>query len=110
MNGRDVLLVVDVQNDFMPGGALAVPRGDEVVPIINRLARRCTTVLVTQNWHPPGPISFATSHPGRQPFDRIRLEYGEQVLWPDHCVQATDGAAFHGDLAIPHAQLVVRKG
>lgn len=110
MNGRDVLLVVDVQNDFMPGGALAVPRGDEVVPIINRLAARFTNVVLTQDWHPPGHLSFATSHPGRRPLDRVRLEYGEQILWPEHCVQATDGAALHRDLAIPHAQLVVRKG
>jgi nicotinamidase/pyrazinamidase len=110
MNGRDVLLVVDVQNDFMPGGALAVPRGDEVVPIIHRLARQFTNVVLTQDWHPPGHVSFASSHPAKQPFDRIRLAYGEQILWPDHCVQGTAGAAFHADLAIPHAQLVVRKG
>lgn len=110
MTARDVLLVVDVQNDFMPGGALAVPRGDEVVPIVNRLALRFANVVLTQDWHPPGHISFATSHPGRQPFERIRLDYGEQILWPDHCVQATDGAAFHRELAISHAQLVVRKG
>ncbi len=110
MDLRDVLLVVDVQNDFMPGGALAVPRGDEVVPIVNRLAPRFANVVLTQDWHPPGHISFATSHSGKQPFERIRLEYGEQILWPDHCVQATDGAAFHPALVIPHAQLVVRKG
>jgi nicotinamidase/pyrazinamidase len=110
MNRRDVLLVVDVQNDFMPGGALAVPRGDEVVPIVNRLALGFANVVLTQDWHPAGHISFASSHPGRQPFDRIELEYGEQILWPDHCVQGTPGAAFHADLAIAHAQLVVRKG
>jgi nicotinamidase/pyrazinamidase len=110
MNESDVLLVVDVQNDFMPSGALAVPRGDDVVPIVNRLARRFRNVALTQDWHPPGHVSFASSHPGRQPFERIALEYGEQILWPDHCVQGSDGAAFHRDLAIPHAQLVVRKG
>ena len=104
------LIVVDVQNDFMPGGALAVPRGDEVVPVINRLAVRFENVVLTQDWHPRGQVSFASSHPGKKPFETIRLAYGEQVLWPDHCVQATPGAAFHPGLAVPHAQLVVRKG
>jgi nicotinamidase/pyrazinamidase len=104
------LIVADVQNDFMPGGALAVPRGDEVVPVINRLAARFENVVLTQDWHPRGQISFASSHPGKKPFETIRLPYGEQVLWPDHCVQATPGAAFHAALAVPHAQLVVRKG
>jgi nicotinamidase/pyrazinamidase len=107
---RDVLLAVDLQNDFMPGGALAVPAGDEVVPGINALARRFANIVLTQDWHPPRHISFASSHPGRQPFERIRLPYGEQILWPDHCVQGTSGAALHSDVAIPHAQLVVRKG
>ena len=104
------LVVVDVQNDFMPGGALAVPRGDEVVPVINRLAARFENVVLTQDWHPRGQISFASSHRGKKPFESIRLAYGEQVLWPDHCVQGTPGAALHRDLAVPHAQLVVRKG
>ena len=104
------LVVVDVQNDFMPGGALAVPRGDEIVPIANRLAARFENVVLTQDWHPRGQVSFASSHPGKKPFETIQLPYGEQVLWPDHCVQGTRGAAFHEDLAIPHAQLVVRKG
>ena len=104
------LIVVDVQNDFMPGGALAVPKGDEVVPVINRLAARFDNVVLTQDWHPRGQISFASSHPGKKPFETIRLAYGEQVLWPDHCVQATPGAAFHRGLSVPHAQLVVRKG
>ncbi|HZM35107.1 MAG TPA: bifunctional nicotinamidase/pyrazinamidase [Burkholderiales bacterium] len=104
------LIVVDVQNDFMPGGALAVPRADEVVPVINRLAARFENIVLTQDWHPRGQVSFASSHPGKQPFEIIRLPYGEQVLWPDHCVQGTSGAAFHEDLVLPQAQLVVRKG
>ncbi|HVL36329.1 MAG TPA: bifunctional nicotinamidase/pyrazinamidase [Burkholderiales bacterium] len=104
------LLVVDVQNDFMPGGALAVPRGDEVVPLINRLAARFDSVVLTQDWHPPDHASFASAHPGRRPFERLRLPYGEQVLWPDHCVQGTPGAALHPQLSVPHAQLVLRKG
>ena len=104
------LIVTDVQNDFMPGGALAVPRGDEVVPLINRLAAGFENVVLTQDWHPRGQVSFASSHPGKKPFETIRLAYGEQVLWPDHCVQGTLGAAFHPDLSIPHAQLIVRKG
>jgi len=104
------LIVVDVQNDFMPGGALAVPKGDEVVPVINRLAAHFDNIVLTQDWHPRGQISFASSHPGKKPFETIRLAYGEQVLWPDHCVQATPGAAFHRGLSVPHAQLVVRKG
>src|SRR5512134_699143 len=107
---RDVLLVVDVQYDFMPRGALAVAGGDEVVPVVNALARRFANVALTQDWHPPRHISFASSHPGHQPFDRIVLPYGEQVLWPDHCVQGTPGAALHAALDIPHAQLVIRKG
>jgi nicotinamidase/pyrazinamidase len=107
---RDVLLVVDVQYDFMPRGALAVAGGDEVVPVVNALARRFANVALTQDWHPPRHISFASSHPGHQPFDRIVLPYGEQVLWPDHCVQGTPGAALHAALDVPHAQLVVRKG
>jgi nicotinamidase/pyrazinamidase len=106
----DVLLAVDLQNDFMPDGALAVPAGDEVVPVINALARRFANVVLTQDWHPAHHISFASSHPGRQPFERIRLPYGDQILWPDHCVQGTSGAALHTDVAIPHAQLIVRKG
>jgi nicotinamidase/pyrazinamidase len=107
---KDALLVVDVQNDFCPGGRLAVQKGDEVVPLVNALARRFENVVLTQDWHPAGHQSFATSHPGSKPFDSIKLAYGEQVLWPDHCVQGTDGAALHKDLAVPHAQLVIRKG
>lgn len=104
------LIVVDVQYDFMPGGALAVPKGDEVVPVINRLAQKFSWIVATQDWHPKGHASFASSHPGRKPFETTRLAYGEQVLWPDHCVQGTRGAALHSELAIPGAQLVVRKG
>jgi nicotinamidase/pyrazinamidase len=106
----DVLLVVDVQNGFVPGGNLAVPHGDEVVPVANRVAREFRNVVLTQDWHPAGHISFASSHPGKKPFDTIRLPYGDQILWPDHCVQGTADAEFHPALAIPHAQLIIRKG
>ncbi|UVA77490.1 bifunctional nicotinamidase/pyrazinamidase [Pandoraea commovens] len=106
----EVLLVIDVQNDFMPGGALAVPHGDEVVPAINALASQFAHVVITQDWHPAAHVSFADNHPGRQPFETITLPYGEQVLWPTHCVQNTQGAALHADLHLPHAQAVVRKG
>jgi nicotinamidase/pyrazinamidase len=106
----DVLLVVDVQKDFCPGGRLAVPRGDEIVPIVNRLATAFTNVVLTQDWHPPGHPSFASSHAGREPFQTIDVAYGTQVLWPDHCVQHTPGAEFRDDLHIPHAALVIRKG
>jgi nicotinamidase/pyrazinamidase len=107
---NDVLIVVDVQNDFCPGGALAVPRGDEVVPVVNGLAARFRNVVLTQDWHPRGHLSFASSHPGKAPFETITATYGPQVLWPDHCVQDTPGAAFHEALHIPHAALIVRKG
>jgi nicotinamidase/pyrazinamidase len=106
----DVLLVIDVQNDFCPGGALAVPRGDEVVPIVNRLASRFPNVVLTQDWHPPDHLSFASAHADRKPFEIVTADYGAQVLWPDHCVQETRGAAFHPSLTIPHAALVLRKG
>jgi len=106
----DVLLVVDVQNDFCPGGALGVQRGDEIVPAINRLGRRFPHVLLTQDWHPPGHKSFASAQPGRQPFETIEMPYGPQTLWPDHCVQGTPGAEFHPDLDLPMAELIVRKG
>lgn len=106
----DVLLVVDVQNDFCTGGALAVPHGEEVVPVINRLAGRFAHVVLTQDWHPRGHLSFASSHTDALPFQTINLSYGAQVLWPDHCVQDTVGAAFHPDLDVPHAELIVRKG
>jgi nicotinamidase/pyrazinamidase len=106
----DVFLVVDIQNDFCPGGNLAVPRGDELIPVINRLAGLFAHVVLTQDWHPRGHLSFASSHPGRQPYHTIEVAYGTQVLWPDHCVQGTRGAAFHEDLDIPRAELVLRKG
>jgi nicotinamidase/pyrazinamidase len=106
----DVLLVVDVQNDFCPGGNLPVPEGDQVVPVINGLARRFRHVVLTQDWHPAGHQSFASSHVGRQPYETVEVAYGPQVLWPDHCVQGTPGAAFRADLDIPHAALVIRKG
>jgi nicotinamidase/pyrazinamidase len=105
-----VLLVVDIQNDFLPGGALAVARGDEVIAVINRIAARFDNVLLTQDWHTPGHISFASSHPGQEPFATIELPYGHQILWPDHCVQGTRGAALADDLDTPHAQGVIRKG
>jgi nicotinamidase/pyrazinamidase len=107
---REVLLIVDVQNDFCPGGALAVPRGDEIVPAVNRLAAECAHVILTQDWHPRGHTSFASSHPGKRPFDTIDVSYGAQILWPEHCVQGTQGAAFHPKLDVPHAELVLRKG
>jgi nicotinamidase/pyrazinamidase len=106
----DVLLVVDPQNDFCPGGALAVPAGDAVLPIVNRLAERFEHVILTQDWHPRGHLSFASSHPEYKPFDAIQLPYGEQILWPDHCVQESFGAAFHRGLHIARAELIIRKG
>ncbi len=107
---HDVFIVVDLQNDFCPGGALAVPRGDEVVQPINRLARHFPHVVLTQDWHPHEHLSFASSHAGTKPYETIAMPYGQQVLWPDHCVQGTRGAAFRDDLDIPHAELVLRKG
>jgi len=106
----DALLVVDLQPDFLPGGALAVPRGDEVVAGIAALAPRFATVVATQDWHPRGHLSFASSHPGRRPFERLSLPQGEQVLWPDHCVQGTPGAALHAALPDAAVTLVLRKG
>lgn len=106
----DVLLVVDVQNDFCPGGSLPVSGGHEIVPSINRLAKNFAHVVLVQDWHPPGHHSYASTHSGWNPFDRIVTEHGMQVLWPDHCVQGTRGAEFHPDLDIPHAALILRKG
>jgi nicotinamidase/pyrazinamidase len=107
---RTALLVIDVQNDFTPGGQLAVPEGDQIVLLINRLAEQFKQVVIAQDWHPAGHASFASSHPGRQPYDVIQLPYGEQTLWPDHCIQGTHGAEFHSGLNLPHAQLIIRKG
>jgi len=107
---REVLLIVDIQNDFCPGGSLSVPRGDEVVPLINGLAGKFSHVVLTQDWHPRGHLSFASSHTGKTPYQTIEVSYGSQVLWPDHCVQGTAGAAFRKDLEIPHAELILRKG
>ncbi|MCW5722560.1 MAG: bifunctional nicotinamidase/pyrazinamidase [Devosia sp.] len=107
---QDVLVVVDMQYDFLPGGSLAVAGGDEIVPLINALAKKFSHVVLTQDWHPKDHISFASQHPGKQPFDTIALDYGPQVLWPDHCVWASRGAELSRDLDIPQAQLILRKG
>src|SRR5690606_5381111 len=106
----DVLILVDMQNDFCPGGALGVPEGDAIVPLVNRLAEQFDHIILTQDWHPAGHHSFASSHPGRQPFETITVAYGQQVLWPDHCIQGSEGAAFHPALDVPRAELVLRKG
>lgn len=105
-----VLIVVDVQNCFLPGGSLAVKDGDKVIPVINALAKKFSNVVMTQDWHTAGHVSFASSHNGKKPFETVDLHYGKQVLWPDHCVQGSEGAGLAKDLAIPHAQLVIRKG
>ena len=107
---RDVLVVVDVQYDFLPGGSLAVSGGDEIVPLINTLAKRFTNVVFTQDWHPADHISFASQHPGKAPFETVDLPYGTQVLWPDHCMWNTRGAELSTELDIPHGQLIIRKG
>ena len=107
---QSVLIVVDVQNCFMPTGTLPVNKGDEIVPIINRLARSFQNVVITQDWHHPQHVSFASQHPASKPFEVITLPYGKQVLWPEHCVQGTADAALHPDLSIPNAQLIIRKG
>jgi nicotinamidase/pyrazinamidase len=106
----DLLLVVDVQRDFCPGGQLAVPDGDSVVPIINSLATHFENVVLTQDWHPKNHTSFASIHPGKRPYETVCMPYGEQTLWPDHCVQNTPGAALHPDLNIDRAELILRKG
>jgi nicotinamidase/pyrazinamidase len=106
----DALIVVDVQNCFVPGGSLAVTNGDQIVPVVNALARRFENVILTQDWHTPGHVSFASSHAGKKPFDLVNLPYGTQVLWPDHCVQGTQGAELVKGLSVPNAQLVIRKG
>ncbi|MET3927661.1 bifunctional nicotinamidase/pyrazinamidase [Devosia sp. 2618] len=107
---QDVLVVVDVQNDFLPGGSLAVAGGDDIVPLINTLAKHFTNVVFTQDWHPADHISFASQHDGKNAFETIELPYGTQVLWPDHCVWNSHGAALSADLDIPHGQLIIRKG
>ncbi|WP_028079795.1 bifunctional nicotinamidase/pyrazinamidase [Solimonas soli] len=107
---RAALLVIDVQNDFMPSGRLPVADGDAVVPLINRLGARFANVLLTQDWHPADHVSFASRHAGRRPFEQIALPYGPQTLWPDHCVQGSEGAALHAELELPHARLLIRKG
>jgi nicotinamidase/pyrazinamidase len=107
---REALIVTDVQNDFCPGGALAVPDGDAIIPAVNRLVGEFAHVILIQDWHPPGHSSFASAHPGRQPFETIEAAYGPQTLWPEHCVQGTPGAAFHPALAAAHAELILRKG
>src|SRR6202051_483931 len=106
----DLLLIIDVQNDFCAGGALAVSDGDAVVQVVNRLAKRFAHVALTQDWHPSGHSSFATSHPGANPFENVAMPYGQQTLWPDHCRQGTEGAAFHPKLEIDRAELIIRKG
>ena len=107
---NSVLLVIDVQNDFCTGGGLSVPGGEEIVPLVNRLGAAFPAVVLTQDWHPAGHSSFASAHPGQQPYASIDAPYGPQVLWPDHCVQGTVGADFHADLETADANLVVRKG
>jgi nicotinamidase/pyrazinamidase len=107
---HDVLLVIDVQNDFCPGGALAVPSGDEVIAPIHRIAPLFQHIVLTQDWHPSNHFSFAASHPGKEPYDSIELSYGTQTLWPSHCVQGTRGAEFHPALKLTQAELILRKG
>ena len=110
LDDATALIIIDAQYGFMPGGGLAVADGDAVVPVINRIAPRFANVVLTQDWHPADHISFAANHPGRAPFETITLPYGEQVLWPTHCVQGTRDAALHDDLRVPQAQLIIRKG
>ena len=109
-NLHDVLIVIDVQNDFCPGGALAVADGDAVIPVIHRIAPLFEHIILTQDWHTPDHQSFASAHPGRRPFEQVRVRYGDQTLWPDHCVQGSRGAEFHPSLHLPQAELVLRKG
>jgi nicotinamidase/pyrazinamidase len=110
LRDSDVLIVIDVQNCFVPGGSLAVKEGDQIVPLINRLAKSFRHVVLTQDWHTADHVSFASQHPGKKPFETMELSYGTQVLWPDHCVQGTEGAMLHKGLDIPHAELIIRKG
>jgi nicotinamidase/pyrazinamidase len=110
ITANDVLVVIDVQNDFCPGGALAVAEGDAVIEVIHRVAPRFEHVILTQDWHPVGHSSFASSHAGKKPYEQIELSYGVQTLWPDHCVQGSTGAEFHPALHLPQAELILRKG
>jgi nicotinamidase/pyrazinamidase len=110
ITAHDVLLVIDVQNDFCPGGALAVSEGDAVIAPILRAASSFDHILLTQDWHSPHHASFASAHPGKQPYDQIELSYGPQTLWPDHCVQGSKGAELYPDLRLPQAELILRKG
>jgi len=107
---QDVLIVVDVQNDFCPGGALPIDGGDQVIDVIHRAARRFEHIVLTQDWHPPRHSSFASTHPGRKPLEEMAVPHGVQTLWPDHCVQGTRGAEFHPSLSLPRAELILRKG
>ena len=104
------LIVIDLQNDFCPGGALAVAGGDQIVPLVNEIAATAEHVILTQDWHPPHHSSFASSHPGKNPFENIEMPYGPQTLWPDHCIQGSGGAAFHPALNKSKAELIIRKG
>ena len=106
----EALIVIDLQNDFCPGGALAVAGGDEIVPLVNDMIRSFDHVVLTQDWHPEGHSSFASEHPGKNPFETVTMPYGEQTLWPDHCIQGSEGAAFHPALQWTKAELVIRKG
>jgi nicotinamidase/pyrazinamidase len=110
ITSQDVLIVIDVQNDFCPGGALAVPGGDAVMEVIQQVAPKFEHIVLTQDWHPAGHLSFATSHPGKRPFEQVELSYGMQTLWPDHCIQGSKGAEFHPALSLPQAELILRKG
>ncbi len=109
-NTYDCLIIIDVQNDFCAGGALEIPDGDAVVDVINNLSRKFEHRLLTQDWHPAGHSSFASSHPGKSPFEVISMDYGDQVLWPDHCVQGSPGAGFHKNLVVNGAEMIIRKG
>ncbi len=104
------LLIVDIQNDFCPGGALAVPKGDEIIPTVNKLINYFDVIIQTQDWHPKGHLSFASSHDNKNPYDTVETDYGIQVLWPDHCIQGTKGADFHSDLITDKTQVIIRKG
>ncbi len=110
IESTDALLLIDLQPDFMPGGALPVPGGDEILPRINALAQRFEHVVLTQDWHPPAHISFASTHAGKQLYEHMDAPYGPQTLWPEHCLQHTPGAALHPELDVPHAELILRKG